>query len=166
MARLDWQQTWDGLDFNWAETWSEGQAFELSAPPVLTLVASLGISGSFVFHQAKALAGGATAAAQMAGTLVQTGPMGAQAVASAQMAGSLSVGILLGGAATARAQAVATMLAVQPLFANALVSAIASGTLAIGLPEPAVATGRQRRRIGRNQATAATTGRIGRSSSG
>lgn len=163
MAQFVWQETWDGVDFEWVATWTEGSAFEISAPPALTFMVSLGIAGEFAYTLRKDIAGAAVAGAQAAGTLQQTGPMGVQAVASAQASGDLSVGVLLGGGATARAQAAATLLAVQAIAGDAFASAYGAGDLTLGAPEPAVPVGRWRRRVGRDTAAAATGRRIGRS---
>jgi hypothetical protein len=162
MARLDWQQTWDGVDLEWAATWAEGNAFELGGPPGVTFVASLGIAGAFAWQQARQLAGAAVASAQGEGTLEQTGPMRGDAQAGALASGTLTVGQLLGGAATARAQAAGTLLAVQVLEGDAFASAYGAGDLSLGLPVPAVSIGGGRRRVGRGKAVAGTPRRIGR----
>jgi hypothetical protein len=165
-AILDWVETWNGARLDWALTWGEGAAFELSAPPAITMIAALGISGDFAIVTGVGLAGAATAGATASVTLEQTGPMRGDAVGRAVGAGTLGVGVLLTGAATARAQAAATLQLLDLLSGDALAGAIGAGVLTAGAPEPAVPIGKNRRRVGRSNVTAATSGRIGGSDAG
>lgn len=165
-AILDWVETWNGARLDWALTWGEGAPFELSAPPSVTIIGALGIAGDFNIVLGVGLAGAAVAGAVGSGTLEQTGPMRGDAVGRAVGSGTLGVGVLLSGGATARAQAAATLVALDLLSADALASAIGAGVLTAGAPEAAVPIGKNRRRVGRGNVTAGTSGRIGGSDAG
>lgn len=160
MAALNWLQTWDGSQLDWQLTWAEGDAFELSAPPSLTFVATFGIGGDFNFR--RELVGAAVASAVGSGTIEQTGPMAGAAIASAVAAGTLTTGVLLSGQATARAQALATLLAADLISGDAVASAMGVADLTVLPPEAGVPIGISRRPIGRPRAVAGTFGRIGR----
>lgn len=160
MAALNWLQTWS-TQLDWAQPWSEGALFELSAPPALTFVATFGIGGDFRF--VRNIAGAAVAGAQASGTLEQSGPMTAAAIAGAVASGALSVGVLLAGQATARAQALATLLAADLISGAAVAVAMGAADLTVSPPEEATPINRNRRGIGRMRPQPAGRGRIGRS---
>jgi hypothetical protein len=162
MAQLAWVETWNGTRLDWAQTWTEGAPFEISAPPAVTFVGAFGIAGSFNFVVGRQLAGGAVAGAVGSGTLEQTGPMRSDAVAGAVGSGNLSVGAVLAGGATASAQAAATLLAAYELASTALAGAFGSGDLTVTPAEAGISIGTTRRRVGRGVARPGTARRIGR----